>query len=203
MRRPAIDLLPPELIDQLNHKLIGSGFANYQSLVEWLEAEGYAIGKSQISRHAQKIKTHLLEARKQALFHAELLKQLGDDDRGHLIAAAGDIGLLKAIEAFTELDPIEDSKVLADLMRGTSALGRMALEQKKWNLISADELERKLKQIETDELAKDKPSTPEELISQIRQTVLGFSTLDTKIIDIQPNLPCEQSKYPDSPNPSP
>jgi Protein of unknown function (DUF3486) len=202
MRRPDIELLPTHVIEEIDRRLIGSGFSNYVGLSEWLKGEGFAIGKSQISRHAQKLKTDILEARKAALFHSEALKQLGNDDRGHLIAAAGDIGMLKAIEAFSQLDPIEDSKTLADLMRGTSALGRMALDQKKWNLISADEIERKLKQIETDELTKDKPSTFEEVVSQVRQTILGFSALETKIIDIEPNE-CEPSKYPDSPNPSP
>jgi Protein of unknown function (DUF3486) len=175
--QPAINSLPPELLLELDRKLIEGGFADYRGLADWLQERGYQINKDQVHRHAKGLKQSLLNVRQQALYLAEISKLMGDDDRGDLIAMACDIGIMKSIEALAELDPIEDAKKFADIERSTAALGRISLEQKKWNLISAAELEKRLKQVETDESTRDVPSSPEELISRIRQTVLGISSL--------------------------
>ncbi len=184
----AISQLPPDLIAELDRKLLSGGFSGYNALVEWLTENGHKIAKSQISRHAQVLKQHLFNARQQALYMAEMAKLQGDDDRGNLIAMAADIGIMRGIEALAEIDPIENSKGFAEIARSVGVLGSVSLKQKEWSLISADKIERALKQVESDESGKDTPSSPAELMEQIHMTILGFSRLkDDEIIDINPS----------------
>jgi hypothetical protein len=180
-----ISQLPKPIVEKIDDWLIANGFSRYEKLSEFLAELGYSISPSQICRHAKPIKRSIIDARQKALEMAQMSSLMGADERGKLIELAADIGISRAIDALTELDPVEQSKQFGEIARSVASLGKLSLEQKKWDLISASELEQKLKQIETD-LDNDRPTSPQEVIAQIRQTIFGFSTLpDPKqIIDI-------------------
>jgi Protein of unknown function (DUF3486) len=180
-----ISLLPDPIVNRINSWLSERNFSGYAELSKLLADMGYAICPSQISRHAKPIKRGILEARQKALDMAYMSEALGADERGKLIELAADIGISRSIEALSEIDPIENPKEFSEVARSVASLGKLALEQKKWDLISASELERKLKQVE-DELSK-KAATPQEIIAQIRQTVFGSSELTQQIIEVESN----------------
>lgn len=181
-----ISQLDKSVVEKIDTWLIENGFSRYEKLSEFLADLGYQISPSQICRHAKPIRKSLLDARQKALDMAQMSALLGADERGKLIELAADIGISRGIEALTELDPASNSKEFGEIARSISSLGKLSLEQKKWDLISAAELEQKLRQVE-DELAKDKPTSPQEVIARIRQTVFGFSELPSAVIDINPN----------------
>jgi Protein of unknown function (DUF3486) len=196
-----ISQLPKPVVEQIDSWLLDNGFSQYQKLSDFLATLGCQISPSQISRHARPMKRSIVEARQKALEMAHLSALMGADERGKLIELAADIGISRSIEALAELDPIEQSKQFAEISRSVSSLGKLSLEQKKWDLISASELEQKLKQIETDESARERPSSPQEVIAQIRQTIFGFSALPDphQIIDISSDsIPADISHGADS-----
>jgi hypothetical protein len=182
-----ISQLDKSVVEKIDSWLIENGFSRYEKLSEFLAELGYQISPSQICRHAKPIRKSLLDARQKALDMAQMSALMGADERGKLIELAADIGISRGIDALSELDPIEQSKEFGEIARSISSLGKLSLEQKKWDLISAAELEQKLRQVE-DELAKEKPTSPQEVIARIRQTVFGFSELPsaTQVIDINP-----------------
>jgi Protein of unknown function (DUF3486) len=137
-----ISQLPNPVVEQIEIWLSKYSFSRYQELSDFLATMGYQISPSQISRHAKPMKRSIVEARQKALEMAQLSALMGTDDRGKLIELAADIGIAKSIEALAELDPIEQSREFGEISRSVSSLGKLSLEQKKWNLISASELEK-------------------------------------------------------------
>lgn len=61
-RASKVKQLPPGLLDELNARLIGQGFAGYDELVEWLHAKGFDISRSSLHRHGSALEAEFEEA---------------------------------------------------------------------------------------------------------------------------------------------
>lgn len=142
MGRPSkIKALPESLIDELNQRLINSGFTGYEGLSAWLKAEGYDISKSAVIRHGSSLEAEFEEAmadarRTRAL--AKAARQAGDDNDNSLLAAATEImqdNLLRVSLKLKNSDddnPGNEAKTLSLVARAFSQVGRLDIARQKW-----------------------------------------------------------------------
>lgn len=142
MARPAkVKLLPPEVLDDLNARLIGQGFAGYDALAEWLQAKGFDISRATLQRHGSALEAEFEEAmadarRTRAL--ARAARESGGDEDGSLMSAAASIlqdNLLRvslAVKRDSEDDPAAAAKTLSLISRAFADVGRMDIANQKW-----------------------------------------------------------------------
>lgn len=137
-KRSSIDALPADVRRQLDERLVASGFSGYSALAEWLEAEGYKIGKSSIHRHGQALEEQHSEAMADARALLALTRASGDiSDVGSEIARTAstimqtDI-VRTVLDIRREEDPAKRAALLAKLTRAQADIGRMSIAAEKW-----------------------------------------------------------------------
>ena len=78
-KRSKIEMLPDNVLGELNHRLQNSRFSEYQQHSDWLHEQGYAIAKSTVHRHGQKLSKITSSKEEQALL--DIFRQLAAADR--------------------------------------------------------------------------------------------------------------------------
>ena len=132
--------LPPEIRDELNQKLVSSGFADYTGLAEWLESNGYKISRSSVARYGSDLQQEFEEAMGDVRKTTELARAMTaetDDESGALIDATARIvqdQLLRISIAMrkAEHEPEKAAKHLSNVTKALADIGRVSLSQKKW-----------------------------------------------------------------------
>ncbi|ATG73669.1 hypothetical protein AN401_07200 [Zobellella denitrificans] len=138
--RSKVYSLPPELREQLNERLVNSGFAGYEALSAWLAESGHNISKSAVHRYGEDLREEFEEAMGDVRKTTELARAMAADDTdesGHLLDATARIvqdQLLRISIAMrkAEADPATAAKQLSSVTRALADIGRVSLGQKKW-----------------------------------------------------------------------
>ena len=126
--RGKIAMLPADVRERLEARLIGQGFSGYTEISEWLAGEGYQISRSSLHRHGDQLERRIaqIEASTQA---AEAL-MARTDDKASLAAAsikAAQSQLFDFMMALEGGDPKEIAlcaRAVADLARATVTIRR-------------------------------------------------------------------------------
>lgn len=140
--RSRVDLLPAQLRDELNARLVGNGFSGYQALSDWLAEQGYRVSKSALGVHGLELRQQFESAmdKAQTLYALAKARRLsgGDDSAAELVGAANDIlaahivDTAAALDAESELGAEAKARVIATLTRAGADAGRTAIAQRKW-----------------------------------------------------------------------
>lgn len=138
-RRSKISALPQGIVDDLNSRLISSGFRDYVELSEWLKSLGYDISKSAVGRHGQELEAEFEEAmadarRTRAL--ARAARESGAENDNSMLEAATEImqdNLLRvSLQVKNEDDPTSAAKTLSLVARAFADVGRLDIARQKW-----------------------------------------------------------------------
>lgn len=132
--------LPPEVRDELNERLVSTGFQGYSALADWLAARGYNVSRSSVHRYGQDLQDEFDEAMGDVRKTTELAKAMAaeqEDESGHLIDATARMvqdQLLRITIAMrkAEQDPAKAAKQLGSVTKALADIGRVSLSQKKW-----------------------------------------------------------------------
>lgn len=132
--------LPQEVREELNEKLVSSGFQGYEALAGWLRERGFNVSKSSVHRYGQDLEEEFEEAmgdvkKTTALAKAMVADQ--DDESGSLLDATARIAqdhLLRILIALrnAEHEPEKAAKHIATVTKAMADIGRVSLSQKKW-----------------------------------------------------------------------
>lgn len=131
--------LPPELRDELNQRLVNSGFQGYQGLADWLNEQGYSLSRSAVQRYGQDLREEFEAAMgdvRKTTQMAKALAEADDDSQGALVDVTARMvqeHLLRITIALrnAEHEPEESAKHLARVTHALADIGRMSLGQKK------------------------------------------------------------------------
>ncbi len=132
--------LPQAVREELNEKLVNTGFQGYSSLADWLAERGYNVSRSSVHRYGQDLQEEFEEAMGDVRKTTELARAMaseGADESGHLIDATARIvqdQLLRISIAMrkAEHEPEVAAKHLSSVTRALADIGRVSLSQKKW-----------------------------------------------------------------------
>lgn len=132
--RSKIDQLPDPVREELERRLIASGFGGYRGLADWLESKGFEIGKSALHQWGQTFEDRVKQL-KVASAQAKAIVEASPDDEGAVNDALMRLvqeKLFQALMAFN-VDPDKASTMnLGALARAIAELGRASVVQKKF-----------------------------------------------------------------------
>jgi len=177
-RRSTLLQLPQDLRRALNEKLVANGFANYDVLEEWLNAECDSRGleinvsRSSIHRHGQKFEQKL-EKMRLATEQAKAIADGSGDDEGSMNEALIRLVQTKMFDALLDL---EDDKQLSKFGLAISRLTRASVASKKWMTEVRTELEaQKQDAAQAVEKLSAERGLPNDVADMIRAKILGIS----------------------------
>lgn len=173
--------LPPELREQLNERLVNSGFAGYEALAEWLEENGHKISKSSIHRYGEELREEFEDAMGAVRRTTEMAKAMADaveDEEGHLIDATARMvqeQLLRISLEFRkmEMEPAAAAHHLGKVSKALDSLGRLSITQKKHAQSLRREVAREA--AEAAEGAMASQGMSREAIDAIKRDILGIA----------------------------
>lgn len=171
-KRAAVAGLPEPVRRQLHAKLVDSGFAGYDALVEWLQSLGYEISRSAVHRYGQTFEERLHLVRvssEQARAVVEAAPDLEGAMSDALIRLVQDRLFTVLVEINQDPKTIKDlpkiARAVADLSRSTVNLRKYQTEVRK----RADDAAKAVEAI-----GKTGGITPE-LIARIQQEIYGIA----------------------------
>jgi len=134
---PRIALLPEEVRQALEQRLVDNAFSNYHALAAWLAEQGYEIGKSAIHTYGQALKRKL-NAIRASTEAARLIAESAPDAEDRRSEAVMSLVQSEMFELLVHLqdaeettDPAERVKLLSTAARAMADLSRASIAQKK------------------------------------------------------------------------
>lgn len=178
MRRSKVSQLPKAVQDELNARLVGSGFSNYRGLVKWLSEQGYDISRSALHQHGSALEAEFQDAIADARRTRELAraaKETGEDEAGELMQAASEIlqdnllrVSLKAKQEVAGSETKDSADVMATIAHAFANIGRFDLSRRKWQA----EVRKKLDALEVKGLPSGRMPDAETL-KAVKETLYG------------------------------
>lgn len=138
-KRSKVFDLPAEVREELNEKLVSTGFQGYAGLANWLTDRGFEVSRSSVQRYGQDLQEEFEEAMGSVRRTTEMAKAMADaveDDEGHLIDATARLvqeHLLRISLEFRKMkiEPDAAAHHLGKVSKALDSLGRLSLSQKK------------------------------------------------------------------------
>jgi hypothetical protein len=138
--RSKVFTLPPEVLAELDRRLIDSGFGGYRDLAGWLAEQGYQIQKSALQRYGSGLEADFERTmadvqRTQRL--AQAYAEANPDEANAMTGATVRIAqesLLRITLALrqAEEDPAALARSMPNVTRALADLGRLDISREKW-----------------------------------------------------------------------
>lgn len=172
-QRSAVMSLPQSVREELDQRLVRTGFSGYVALAEWLGEQGFEISKSTLHRYGSEFEEKL-GALRVATQQAQAIAEAVGDDENALGDALVRLTQQKAFEVLMRLN-VEDVQDidLPKLSRAISDLNRSAVQQKKWQIETRDKVEAKLKDLEKENSGISRQLDPDTL-RKVREEIYGL-----------------------------
>jgi len=136
--RSKITQLPPEIKSELDKRLIGSGFSEYEKHVEWLNSQLHDFGleivfsRSVLHRYGQAFEEQLASVKAATDMAVALADSVGDD-AGKMSDAVVRMYQEKLFRVLLDMNSIDPESVdFVKLGRTISEITRSSVSQKKW-----------------------------------------------------------------------
>ena len=178
-RRSSIDGLPEDMRRWLERALADANFSGYQALEAMLRERGYAISKSAIHRHGQKIERRFAAIKASTEAARFLIEGAADDQdaRSEAVIALVQTEMFESIinlqEASDEdTDPAERIALLSSAAKNIATLARASVNQKKFRLEVQARVEAAAANVE--KIAK-KGGLSAASVEQLRREILGIA----------------------------
>ena len=133
-----VALLPQDVRDELNQRLITAGFGRCEDLSEWLFDKGFEIGKTTVNEHAKKLKRRLASITASTEGAKILAMAAPDeaDDRSNAILAIIQSELFDLLvgldDAADEADKVKRIELLNKVAKNAATLTRASVARNKW-----------------------------------------------------------------------
>lgn len=133
-----VSLLPQDVREEFDQKLIDAGFGRCEELAEWLFDKGFEISKTTVNEHAKKLKRRLAAITASTEGAKILAKAAPDeaDDRSNAILAIIQSELFELLvdlgDAAEEEDKIKRIELLNKVAKNAATLTRASVSRHKW-----------------------------------------------------------------------
>lgn len=179
-RRSSFLDVPESIRSEFNERLVRSGFADYDGLTEWLnaqlEAEGLElrVSRSATWRHGKQFEERL-ERMRVATEQAKALAEGADDDAGAMNEALIRLVQTRVFDVLMELGDDIQPGDLNKVALITARLTRASVKVKEWQQEVRQEIERKAAAAaEKVEALTGKGGLTQDVAAQIRAEILGI-----------------------------
>lgn len=172
-QRSKVDLLPDDVLGELNAKLVAGRFTGFEALEEWLAGKGFAIGKSSLHRYGSRFEEQINRLKRTSEMAKAIVAEAPDDENAMNAALTRMVQhrLFELVEKL-ELDGVEvDPADLPKIARAVAEIGRGSIAQLKFAAAQHDKLQAKLAQM-AGELTGDAAGLA--LIKRVQQEAYGI-----------------------------
>jgi hypothetical protein len=172
---PRVTRLPEGVRDELESRLIKSGFSDYHALSAWLEERGYEIGKSALHSYGQGLKRKLAAIRA-STEAARLIAQAAPDEEDRRSEAVMSLVQSEMFDILVNLQEAEDAppeervKLLSTAARAIADLSRASISQKKHAAAVTAKLDALMSEAQTGQTGLDMAT-----LQRIRSEVYGLA----------------------------
>lgn len=128
--RSKVDQLPEQIREELNRRLIGSGFSSYEEHAAWLAEQGFEIRKSSVHRYGAGFEEKC-RALKVVTEQARAIVAESPDDDNAVNAALIKLAQEKAFNVLMDLELDPETIEFPKLMRAIADMGRASVQQAK------------------------------------------------------------------------
>lgn len=128
--RSKVALLPPEVREALEQRLIGSGFSGYEEHSAWLAEQGYEIKKSSVHRFGSTFEDRCAGLAI-ATTQAKAIVEASGDDEGAMGRSLTSLLQKKIFDALLDLEIDPDEIDISKLGRMIADLSRASVTQQK------------------------------------------------------------------------
>lgn len=128
-QRSQIEMLPIEVREQLEQRLIANGFSDYAGLAAWLSEQGYEIHKSSVHRFGATFEDRL-RALKASTDQARAVVAASPDDEGKVNEAVMRLTQQQIFETLMELKVDPEQIEFPKLVSAIATLNRSSLALK-------------------------------------------------------------------------
>jgi len=132
--RGKIRALPKELREDLDRRLMDSGFRDYRGLARWLKSRGYTVSHAALHKYGSKFERRL-EAVKLATAQARAIVAASPED--DTVIAEGLMRLVQSslFQVLVDLEAVkrEQKPNLMPIAKTVASLARASVMQQKWN----------------------------------------------------------------------
>ncbi|QEY23517.1 MULTISPECIES: DUF3486 family protein [Neisseriaceae] len=176
-RRSTVEQLPEAVRHEFERKLVENGFADYQALAGWLQAQGYEISRSAAHRYGQKVEKRF-KSIKASTEAARLLAEKAADDDNKLSAALTAMIQDELFNALVEVGEQNDMEaaerlgMMAATAKNIAPLISATTRLKQFQTALQDKMARKFAELEA-ESAKQGSGLDADTLKRIRQEVYG------------------------------
>lgn len=181
--RSAIATLPDAVKDELNRKLLESGFGDLVALSAWLSEQGYQISKSSVGIYSKELKDSMeksLSRARERMAIAKALKGASDEDKSALMEANEMVAMDQIMDMFEYLGGLSGGDRMAalpKLVRAIADLNRSAVGSAKWKREFEGEIRKQANEAAAKQAvsAAKSAGVSEATIERIRREVLGMA----------------------------
>jgi hypothetical protein len=148
-RRSKVTGLPQALRAELERLLADQSHGGYEALSAWLAEQGYAISKSALHRHDQRLQRSMAAIRASTEAARIIARASPDEADEHSAAVirlvqSALFDAMLAVREAEDADPAEQVKLLSQAARAVAEASRASIWQKKW----AEEVRARLDAVE-------------------------------------------------------
>ena len=170
--RSKIQSLPADVRQELDRRLIASGFGGHEDLAEWLAGQGFEISRSSVQRYSSPLERRIEQVRL-ATQSAESLVEASGDDQGALADASLRLIQQRIYEVMIASED-EDLRSLSNAARALADTARAGTQvRQERRKVLKEAAEAAAKQAET-EAEKAGFVLPPEALRAIREQVYGI-----------------------------
>ncbi len=169
-QRSKVVLLPDEILNELNDRLIAGRFSDYRALAQWLKDKGFEISKSSLHEYGKSFEEKLATL-KLSTDQARAVVDAAPDDEGAMNEALMRLIQEKLFKILMEIN-IDPSRInIASLARSVAELARANVALKKYREQVRDQKRAAAASVE--KIAK-KGGLSASMVTQIRSQILGI-----------------------------
>lgn len=168
--RSKITMLPEAIKAEVNRRLIAGNFADYASLAEWLQAQGFEISRSAIHRYGQEFEDKC-EAIKIATEQAKAIVGVAGDDEGNMNEALIRLIQQLSFDILVKSQEGDLGDILPKMGVMVAKLSKASVDQKKWQRDMKEKAVQAVKNIETKVQKRMDP----ELFKIVKEEIYGIA----------------------------
>lgn len=180
--RSAVLQLPDGVQAELNQRLIAGNFSDYSGLSEWLNDQGYEIGRKAVWAHGSKLQQSMqksLERARQRMEIAKALRGASEEDKAALMEANEMVAMDQIMEMFEEtgtMEPAERMKAVPSLVRAIADLNRSAIGSAKWRREVQDKIQNTFAKLEAEagDSKRNSRKLDADTLRAVREEVYGL-----------------------------
>ncbi len=179
--RSAVYLLPADVLEALNKRLVDQAFGDYAGLAAWLNEQGYWISKTSVHRYGSVLQEKMEKSIGKARVRMEIAKALGgasNDEKAALMEATEMVAmdqLMELFEAVAEMSAGDRLSAVPKLVRAIADLNRSAIGSAKWKQEFKAEIRQQAREEAAEELTQElkNDGISAELEASIKRILLG------------------------------